>query len=716
MASLFYSISVVGDCSGTGNGSISIIPNGGTPPYNVSWLTPNLGNDALVTSSSRTLLYSGTYSIQITDSSLPINNTLLVSVPLSSGVCAYVDNVQNTTCGLNNGSVTGASSSLYSQTTYFLYSGTNDFISSAITDSSFGVFNNLTAGTYYMVVLDVGGCTGRTNTFVVEPSTNLDYGLYVVPNSSCGNGLLGKIFVTGQTGTPPYNYIWSNGQTTSSITGLTSGLYSVNVTDSLGCTRISAATITDVGPVTIPLVTPVPPSCLTNNGSLTFYIEGGTPPYYYSASTGYFEISYSTSLTLTDLSSGPYSLLVTDAAYCTTTASALLATPEGMTSVNVNVTNPGCSNENGSMFVFLQGGTPPYTYTLIYPDGNNKSIQTTSQNNLFSFLGGGEYSLYVIDSVGCTFNQDYTLVSQNLYTVSASSIGARFGLANGSIIVTISSGGTGPYNYSLNNGQIDILNTYLSSVTFTNIASGQYNITVTDNNGCIQKTNEYVTDIPNVNFSLLPTMASTPSGGTITTLIMAGVPPFTFNWSPNIPNNPQTNMVENLTAGTYTLTLVDANSNYAERSVTVEGSTTISSYSTYTVSEETFNVNTSAKYSILKMFNEGYYDVTNGNSGCNLVSATFSAKLVVQPYGTEVIEPFYVTNSLVVPPSDNTWQDTIKSMILKVKGVGNVIIDELNNKLIIISDIDNQDIVNGTIAAINIKVYLLIDYEINCLT
>jgi hypothetical protein len=108
--------------------------------------------------------------------------------------------------------------------------------------------------------------------------------------------------------------------------------------------------------------------------------------------------------------------------------------------------------------------------------------------------------------------------------------------------------------------------------------------------------------------------------------------------------------------------------------------------------------------------------VTSGNSGCNLVSATFSAKLVVQPYGTEVIEPFYVTNSLVVPPSDNTWQDTIKSMILKVKGVGNVIIDELNNKLIIISDIDNQDIVNGTIAAINIKVYLLIDYEINCLS
>lgn len=716
MASLFYSISVVGDCSGAGDGSISIVPNGGTPPYNVSWLTPNLGNDALITSSSRTLLYSGTYSIQITDSSLPINNTLLVSVPLSSGVCAYVDNVQNTTCGLNNGSVTGTSSSLYSQTTYFLYSGSNEFISSAITDSSFGVFNNLTAGTYYMVVLDVGGCTGRTNTFVVEPSTNLDYGLYVVPNSSCGNGPLGKIFVTGQTGTPPYSYIWSNGQTSSSITGLTSGLYSVNVTDSLGCTRISAATITDVGPVTIPLVTPVPPSCLTNNGSLTFYIEGGTPPYYYSASTGYFIISYATSLTLSGLSSGSYSLLVTDAAYCTATASALLATPEGMTSVNVNVTNPGCSNENGSIFVFLQGGTPPYTYTLIYPDGSNKSVQTTSQNNLFSFLGGGEHSVFVVDSVGCTFNQDYTLVSQNLYTVSASSVGARFGLANGSITVTISSGGTGPYNYSLNNGQIDILNTSLSSVTFTNIAAGQYNVKVTDSNGCIQKTNEYVTDIPNVNFSLLPTMATTPSGGTITTFIMAGVPPFTFNWSSNIPNNPQTNIVDNLTAGTYTLTLVDANSNYAERSVTVEGSNLISSYSTYTVSEETFNVNTSAKYSILKMFNEGYYDVTSGNSGCNLVSATFSAKLVVQPYGTEVIEPFYVTNSLVVPPSDNTWQDTIKSMILKVKGVGNVIIDELNNKLIIISDIDNQDIVNGTIAAINIKVYLLIDYEINCLS
>ena len=117
---------------------------------------------------------------------------------------------------------------------------------------------------------------------------------------------------------------------------------------------------------------------------------------------------------------------------------------------------------------------------------------------------------------------------------------------------------------------------------------------------------------------------------------------------------------------------------------------------------------------MLKMLNEGFYDLCSGNTGCQLVSATFSAKVLVQPYGTEAVEPFYISNSLVTPPNDNIWYDTIKSMILKVRGVGDVIIDELNNKLLIISDVNNADIVDGTVTAINIKVYLLIDYVINC--
>jgi hypothetical protein len=68
----------------------------------------------------------------------------------------------------------------------------------------------------------------------------------------------------------------------------------------------------------------------------------------------------------------------------------------------------------------------------------------------------------------------------------------------------------------------------------------------------------------------------------------------------------------------------------------------------------------------------------------------------------------------VSPPTDNLWNEQVRSMILKVKGVSNVIIDELNNELVIISDPANAPIVNGTIAAINIKVYLVIDYEISC--
>jgi hypothetical protein len=713
MASLYYSISIVGDCTGIGSGSISIFPNGGTPPYNVNWISPSLGTDLTIISSTRSSLYSGLYTLEITDSSLPINNSLLVSIPLSSGVYAYVDDVKNTSCGSNNGSVTGTSSALFSQTSYFLYDGLSSFISSAITDSNFAVFDGLSAGTYYIMVLDVGGCTGRTETFVVEPSTELDYGFYVVPNSSCGIGSIGKIFVTGQTGTPPYTYLWSNGETGSTITGLTSGLYSVNVTDYYGCTKISATTITNVNPVSVTLVTPVPPSCLASDGSLTFYLTGGTPPYYYSASTGYFEISYSNVFTLGGLSTGPYSLLVTDAAYCTTTASALLATPEGMTSVNVNVTNAGCTNSDGSMFVYLQGGTPPYIYTLIYPDGNNRSVQTTNQNNLFSFLSGGTYSLYVTDNSGCTFNQEYSLISETPYTITTSSEGATFNRSNGVIVVTKTTGGTEPFNYILDGSKF-YQNTSLSSVTFTNVSSGQHEIKVTDALGCSQVAQVFVGETQIVDFLLFPTDAGSNSGGTLTALISSGEPPFTYEWSSNVSGNPQTYFVQNLTGGTYSLTIIDVNGSSQKREVTLSSNVTLSTFSTYNMNSVEFVNQTNSKLSLSKMLNEGFYDLTTGNTGCNLVNATFSCKIYVEPYGTEVIENFYTTTSLVSPPTDNLWNEQVRSMILKVKGVSNVVIDELNNELVIISDPANAPIVNGTIAAINIKVYLVIDYEISC--
>ena len=709
MADLFYSLSVTGDCTNASNGAINISIAGGTPPYNVQWVTPNLGYDDLVYSSFRDSLSYGTYSVLVSDSTIPTNYQLLVNIPVSNGVCCYVSGVQGTTCGLNNGQVTGTSSSDYSLTLFNLYDSGNTLLSSAYTNNNIVFFQNLTAGTYYMVAQDEGGCTGRSETFVVEDSTPLDFGLYVVENAACGYTPLGKIYVTGETGTAPFTYQWNNGETTSFITGLTAGPYSVTVTDALGCSRISGATITNVPAISIVAFQSVPPSCLNNNGSLTVITTGGTVPFYYSASTGYVEISYSPTLTLSGLGAGTYGVSITDAAYCSTYGATNVATPSGMSYVTVTTTNSNCSYTDGAIEISLGGGNNPYTYTLIYPDTSAKSVTTNLQFNLFSNLSGGTYTVTVDDSSGCTYIGSYTISAQSQFTISTTTTGTTYGQTNGSIEVITYSGGTAPYNYSLD-GVVNILQTALTAVTFNGVSYGQHTISVTDAIGCTQTIAAYVDYTPPVDFILYPTNAGTGSGGTITTLISSGVPPFTFYWSDNVSGNPQNILVENLTAGTYTLTIVDMNNSSLKRETVVTGSQNFSSYETYIMGEQKFELDSNSKYGPSKMFNEGFYDLTSGNTGCLLSSATFTTVVVVNPYGTEIIDTFYTSTSLLDYPADNLWYNSIKNSLKTVIGIGDVTINEDNNQILITSDNSNYSVAT----TIDIKVYLVIDYNINC--
>ena len=709
MADLFYSLSVTGDCTNASNGAINISIASGTPPYNVQWVSPNLGYDLGVFSSFRDNLSYGTYSVSITDSTLPINNQTLVNIPVSNGVCCYVSGVQGTTCGLNNGVVTGTSSSDYSSTNFYLFNSGDTLLSSANTTTNLVFFQNLTAGTYYMVALDAGGCTGRSETFVVEDSTELNFGLYVVDNAACGYTPLGKIYVTGETGTAPYTYQWNNGETGSFITGLTEGAYSVRVTDAFGCSKFSAATVSNVPPISIVAFQSTPPSCLSNNGSLTVITTGGTLPFYYSASTGYVEISYSPTLTLSGLGAGQYGFTITDAAYCSVYGATNVATPSGMSYVTVSTTNSTCSYLDASIEISLGGGNNPYTYTLIYPDTSTKSVTTNLQFNLFSNLSAGTYTVTVDDASGCTFVGYYTVSAQSQFTISTTTTGTTYGQTNGSIEVITYSGGTAPYNYSLD-GITNILQTALTAVTFNGVSYGQHTISVSDAIGCTQTIAAYVDYTPPVDFILYPTNAGTGSGGTITTLISSGVPPFTFYWSDNVSGNPQTIMVENLTAGTYSLIIVDSNNSSLKRETIVTGSQSFSSYETYIMGEQKFELDSNSKYGPSKMFNEGYYDLTSGNTGCVLSSATFTTVVIVNPYGTEITDTFYTSTSLLDYPADNLWYDSIQNLLMTVIGVGGVTINEENNQILITSDNTNY----AAATTIDLKVYLVIDYNINC--
>ena len=709
MAQFPYILNLTGDCTSSNLGSAVLTPYDGTQPYTVQWITPDLGTDLSVTSSTRTTMSAGTYSVLITDSASPINNQTYVNVSISSGVCSHIVSVEKTTCGLDNGLVNVSASTPLSTVLYDLYDTNDNLVQSSTTNYNYATFQGISAGTYYFIANDAGGCTGKSETFIVENSENIDFNFYNVPNATCTYEPSGKLYITGLTGTPSYTYKWSNGGIDSYITGLSNGQYSVAVTDSLGCTLIKSATIENVGVITVGIITANPPSCLLNNGSLSIQVTGGTTPYYYSASTGYVEVSYASGFTLSNIGAGPYTINITDAGFCQTSISTILNTPSGMTAVNVETKNTNCSFSEGSISVSVEGGNKPYVYTLTYPDSTDKTINTSVQQNLFSNLSAGTYNLSVEDSSGCTYSSNYIIYNQQSFSISAESVSATYGQNNGSVSVTKTTGGTEPFTYSLD-GNLNYSNTTLSAVTFYGLSSGQHELVVVDSVGCKQNINVYVGYVPVVDFLLIPTSAGSNSGGTITALVSSGTPPFSFNWSDNVMDNPQTITVTGLTAGTYSLVIVDSNGSSLKRTTTINGSTSFDSYQSYTVGEQTFELITNDKYSISKMLNEGFQDLTSGQTGCNLSSATFTTKVSVSSLYPEVTETFYTTYSLLDSPQDNLFYDSIQNLISSSIGVGQVTINEIDNKITILSDVNRQDLASS----FDIKVYLLIEYDIYC--
>jgi uncharacterized protein (DUF2141 family) len=615
-----------------------------------------------------------------------------------------------TTCSLDNGSVTGTSTSEYSSTNFYLYHGDGVFSQSATTNQSTIVFGSLTAGTYYMTVVDLGGCTGQTPSFIVEDSDTLDYGLYVVPNSSCGGTPMGKIMITGLTGTPPYTYLWNTSATGSTITGLTAGIYSVDVTDSYGCVSTKSATVSNVSPVGLGTFTAIQPTCFSADGTLTIQITGGTAPYYYSASTGDITVQYPTTWSLSGLSPGVYSIQVTDAALCTFVAGTTLTSPNGITSVNISTQGSTCSGNGGSITISVNGGTSPYIYTLIYPNGNVLNVANNQTNQLFPGLSSGTYTVSVQDASGCYFMDEVTLYSTNTFTISTETTGTTCNQSNGYITVTKTDGGEAPYDYSLD-GIVNINNSAQSAVTFNNVSTGQHTITVTDNTGCTQTTQVYVDSSTQLDYSLYNTSCGTGSDGSITAFISSGNPPFTFDWSDNVYGNPQEITVTGLTGGTYSVTIIDDDGCAVTRFTDITCDATYVSYQTYVMGSQTFNIQSQTKYGLLQMLNVGFDDLTSGNTSCSLITADFSVKVSVNPLGITTSQNFYTSTSLIDAPSDNQYYDTVVALLQTIPGIGLITVDSANNQ-ITIETIPGNTTLDGQ----EIIIELIIVYDTICLT
>lgn len=717
MAAFDYFLSVTGDCSSTNAGVISLSLTGGTPPYTIEWVDPDLG--VTVTTEEFPIYQTGlsatTYGVRVNDSTLEENLEFYINIPVSSGCCGSIVSTVDTNNGESNGSVSITTTSGFSSVDYNLYTINNELVYTQANSSDLVQIGNLSAGTYYLTVDDFAGCTGRTESFIIKSSTTFDYGFYVINNSSCYTNPTGKIYVTGQTNPGPYSYLWVDNTTGSTLTGLTSGIYSVKVTDGQGNEKIKTVEVLDADVMGVVQIIPTQPTCFTATGGLDITISGGTGPFYYSANTGYYDISYDRSLTMTGLTSGYYDITVIDAGLCTLDITASLNNDNGVSSVSINGTNSTCSSSNGLIDISLVGGTGPYTYGLINPSGNTITVNTILTNYIFDNLSSGTYTAYMQDSTGCYYDKQVTIITEDKFTLGYSTTGSTCNSNNGNIFAYVSTGATPPYDYYLNT--TSIIDTNLTGVTFQNIPEGQYELRVIDATGCEQRENIQVNSSNGIDFSLYPTSCVNGNDATITALITEGTPPFTFTWSSNVSGNPQNIVATGLTSGNYSLTLQDANGCTLTRETSINCFSVNTSYKIHVVDSQNFSLQPLNNFGLLDFLNEGFSDLVNmefsgsttiTNPKCNLNSAIFTTEYTLEPSGITSANTFYTGYTRIDVPTDSVYVDSIVSLVSAIPGIDSVSYDLVTNTINIIAEPNNS--ITSQVLTINLK----IAYDISC--
>jgi gliding motility-associated-like protein len=520
-------------CAGESTGSIEAIPSGSNGgPFTFSWSTG--ATTALVTN-----LAAGNYTVTVTDVE-GCTETLTVTLTDPAPVVASITIDNPIEC---NGGATG-------ELTATGTGGTAPYTFSWSTAQTTPTITNLAAGAYTVTITDVNGCTGTNDITITEP-TAVDVSIATISDVNCVGGNDGSITANAATGgTPVYTYLWSNGQTTLSITNLVAGTYTITATDANGCTDTAQATIT--APTTGVEVTIASVTDVDCNGNTTGAITantptGGTAPYTFLWSNG------GTAITATGLAAGTYTITATDANGCTDTAQATVSEPIVLDVDTTSTTNPSCATAfDGSISVAGTGGTPAYTFA--WSSGGNAATE--------SGLGAGTYTVTVTDLNGCTATLSATLTAPAaiLVNVTVDNNVDCFG-GNDGQLTAIPAGGSAPFTFAWSSGG--------TAATETNLIAGTYTVTVTDVSGCTGTASGSITEPAS---AVVASIASSNdvncaggNDGDATAAAAGGTPGYTFLWS----NGANTAFINNLAAGTYSVTVTDLNGCTDSASVTI---------------------------------------------------------------------------------------------------------------------------------------------------
>ncbi|NJK82539.1 MAG: tetratricopeptide repeat protein [Saprospiraceae bacterium] len=330
--------------------------------------------------------------------------------------------------------------------------------------------------------------------------------------------------------------------------------YTVNVIDDNGCIASLEVELNSSAALSIEIVNKLEVSCRQSNGEFTAVVKNGTPPYTYSIGG-----AESTNPTFDNLAQGNYTLTVKDKNGCISTQNVVInATPDLSVTIE-NLQNASCDKLNGQFTVQATGGTAPYTYNV----GNG-----TTNNPTFTNLAEGTYTVTVTDARNCREIHVATVAeAAPIQANVVNKVAANCGEAKGAFTV-LANGGTMPYQYNIGRGAT-------SNNRFENLASGNYNLTITDSQGCLFQTVVEIvgTSAPTLSMGALVAANCGQNNGAVTINAQGGRMPYTFNIGNGAVVNPT---FQNLAAGIYQVAVTDASgcANTISFTVPTEGGTT----------------------------------------------------------------------------------------------------------------------------------------------
>ena len=535
-------------CFESNDGIITTNISGGVPftngtPYLISWTGINSFTSI---ASSISNLIAGDYILRIEDSN-GVFVTELYTVTQPDLLTITTDIEKNISCFDGNDGAIEISTS----------GGTLSYTFNWTTTDGTGIVqrsedqSGLTAGTYNLELTDDNGCVTAKTFLLTEPKA-IGISTVLKEDILCFGDATGTIEIAVTGGTPvevssgvfEYTYSWSgpNGFTSNSqnISNLFAGIYTIEITDDLGCIQQTDIELTQPTAIEIDYIK-IDVTCYgAADGSIDVTVNGGEPPYQISWS------NLGNGFSQSNLSAGNYIITIVDKNQCE--ANVTITIDQPIFFIAPIVSPISCNNENdASIDLNLTGGVAPIT--VLWSDDPSAGIQ---RNN----LGPGTYEVTIIDSDSnqCPIEETFIITNPSAIAVTKIVTDAiDCTIENSGSILLDVSGGTPPYDFMWNTGQ--------TTEDLTNIPAGDYSVEIKDKNNCVinKQFSIYRQEPIEIEFlvTLIPDCDLKTVSQRTVAKVTGGFSPYTYSWSAGSVSITDNTIMTTPQNGSYTLTITD---------------------------------------------------------------------------------------------------------------------------------------------------------------